>query len=238
MTARPRLLDLFCGAGGAAVGYWRAGFDVTGVDIKPQPNYPFRFVLGDALEYLETHVDEFDAVHASPPCQAFTLMSARQRGQGGRADSWSDLLTPTLERLRPLEHVAWVVENVVGAGSAMRVGLVLHGGMFGLGVHRPRLFESNVWLGGFKAPACVAPIGVYGDRPDGGRVYLRKDGHGPLRRAASLEQASAAMGVCWMGWRELCESIPPAYTEHIGGFLLTECAARRRVSGLGLEVAG
>src|SRR6516162_8264231 len=113
---RPRLLDLFCGAGGAAMGYHRAGFDVTGVDNRPQPRYPFTFHQADAMTFP---LDGFDAIHASPPCQAFTQMSARWRGKGTKADEHPDLITPTLARLRPLE-VPWVVENVQGAVRIMR----------------------------------------------------------------------------------------------------------------------
>src|SRR6476660_7498674 len=107
---KPRLLDLFCGAGGAAMGYHRAGFEVAGVDIKPQPHYPFEFHQADAMTYP---LDGFDVIHASPPCQAFTQMSARWRGKGGKADSHEDLLTPILEKLAS-NRVPYIVENVVG----------------------------------------------------------------------------------------------------------------------------
>ena len=90
---RPRLLDLFCGAGGAAVGYHRAGFDVVGVDIKPQPRYPFEFVQADALEYVAEHGHEFDAIHASPPCQLYTVAN------NIHGKNHPDLLPSTRERL-------------------------------------------------------------------------------------------------------------------------------------------
>jgi DNA (cytosine-5)-methyltransferase 1 len=126
-------------------------------------------------------------------------------------------LTPTLERLRRISQ-PWVVENVPGAARGMRTVIILHGGMFGLGVYRPRLFESNVLL---LAPPDrgrpVHSIGVYGERPDGRRLTNRKDGP---RAARSVEEARQAMGINWMDWRELCEAIPPAYTEWIGRQLL------------------
>lgn len=222
-----RALDLFCGAGGASMGLHRAGYEVTGVDIKPQPNYPFFFVQADALQ-----VDwaGFDLVWASPPCQAFTQMSAKYRGKGGKTDSHFDLLTPMLALLRNKEF-PWVVENVPGARKIMRPTITLHGGMFDLGVHRPRLFESNCMLLGFKAPQAREPVGVYGNRPDGRTLWRRyrnnvnwRTAKNPrkslLRAPRSLEEAQAAMGIDWMEWHELKESIPPAYSEFIGKQLI------------------
>jgi DNA (cytosine-5)-methyltransferase 1 len=220
---RPLLLDLFCGAGGAAVGYHRAGFDVVGIDIAPQPHYPFQFYQGDALDVLDDLAHDFDAIHASPPCQAFTQMSARWRGHGGKADDHVDLLTPTLERFRSLD-VPWVVENVPGARRLMQPTLILHGGAFGLGVHRPRLFQSNVLLLAGRSPATRAPVGVYG-KPDGRTTYRYRNngnykGKSLIRAWKSLEEGSEAMGIDWMNVDELREAIPPAYTEHIGAQLL------------------
>jgi DNA (cytosine-5)-methyltransferase 1 len=224
MTAKPRLLDLFCGAGGAAMGYHRAGFDVVGVDINPQPRYPFEFHQADALEYLLLHGSEFDAVHASPPCQAHTTMSNRHRGNGGTADQHEDLIPATRSLLTTLGCRLWVMENVAGARSAMRSPLILHGGMFGLGVDRPRLFESNalMWAPS-PAPRVADPLGVYGARCDGRRLWTRADGT-QQRAAKSVAQAAAAMGIDWMNWRELCEAIPPAFTEWIGEQLLAHLA--------------
>ena len=206
---RPRLLDLFCGAGGAAMGYHRAGFDVTGVDIAPQPHYPFTFHQGDAMTWP---LDGFDVIHASPPCQAYTAMGNRARRPA------PDLLAAVLERLRR-QGVPFVVENVVGASALMPAAVRLSGGMFGLGVHRPRLFVSNVAL--LVPSPCRPPregVGVYGVKPDGrrlatfrGRVY---------RAAGSLEAARAAMGMEWADWHGVKEAVPPAYTEYIGGQLL------------------
>lgn len=212
---RPRLLDLFCGAGGAAVGYHRAGFDVTGVDIAPQPRYPFEFHQADALTFP---LDGYDAIHASPPCQAYTTMSNRHRGTGGRADSHTDLIAATRERLFAA-GVPYVIENVPGARRQLNAPIALTGGHFGLGVHRPRLFESNVLL---LAPPRVRPpdgaIGVYG-KLDGRLVWRRADGT-EQRAARTLEQAREAMGMLWADWRGCAEAIPPAYTEYIGRQLL------------------
>jgi DNA (cytosine-5)-methyltransferase 1 len=222
------LLDLFCGAGGAAMGYCRAGFDVVGVDIRPQPRYPFEFVQADAIEFPR---DGFDAIHASPPCQAFTQMSARWRGKGTKADDHVDLLTPTLELLRPLE-TPWVAENVQGAKHHMRANLTLHGGMFGLGVHRPRLFESNVLLLAPKASQTVSPVGVYG-KVDGRTTYRYRNngnykGKSLIRAWKSVEEGQRAMGIDWTDDpRELAEAIPPAYTELIGHQLMQHVRARQ-----------
>lgn len=220
MRPMRRLLDLFCGAGGAAAGYARAGFDVTGIDIAPQPDYPFTFWEADAMaSLLHGTWREFDAIHASPPCQDFTTMSNRHRGKGGKADSHIDLLTPVRERFSHID-IPWVIENVVGSKGKMRPTLILHGGMFGLRVDRPRYFESNVMLWAPEpADHTENPIGVYGARPDGRRLWTRADGS-EQRAASSIEEARAAMGMDWGDWDGVREAIPPAYTEWIGTQLL------------------
>lgn len=214
-----RLLDLFCGAGGAAMGYSRAGFtEIVGVDIRPMPRYPFTFVQGDALDHLREHGHEFDAIHASPPCQAHTTMSNRHRGMGGKADSHTDYIGRTRERLFAI-GAPFVIENVPGSKGALMTSLILTGGMFGLGVERPRMFECSVFIPQPVTQKASASIGVYGTRPDGRRLWTRADGS-TQRAAASLEEGSEAMGINWMEWRELAEAIPPAYTEYIGRHLL------------------
>lgn len=130
-SERPRLLDLFCGAGGAAVGYHRAGFDVVGVDIKPQPNFPFEFHQADALGFP---LEGFDVIHASPPCQAHTAMSNRWRGAGGKADERVDLI-PETRAMFQFSSIPYVIENVRGA--TLRDPIELTGGMFA-GVGRTR----------------------------------------------------------------------------------------------------
>jgi DNA (cytosine-5)-methyltransferase 1 len=241
MTGRPRLLDLFCGAGGCSVGYQRAGFDVVGVDNRPQLHYPFEFCQHDAMELLNDVADygqdvlhdsfgHIDVIHASPPCEAFTQMSARWRGKGTKADEHPDLLTPTLAILRPL-GLPYVVENVQGARAIMRTTLTLHGGMFGLGVHRPRLFESNVLLLSARTRQAESPIGVYGTKPDGRTTYRYRNngnykGKSLIRAAKSIEEAREVMGIDWMDWDEIRKAIPPAYTEFIGTQLLEHLRER------------
>lgn len=217
-----RLLDLFCGAGGAAMGYSRAGFDeIVGVDIRPMPRFPFTFVQGDALDYLREHGHEFDAIHASPPCQAHTTMSNRYRGDGGVADAHVDLIGATRSGLlRTGKH--YVIENVPGARGALRPTVTLAGGALGLGVDRQRMFECSFWVPQPIAQVVLEPVGVYGARPDGRRLWTRKDGS-QQRAARSIEEGGAAMGIDWMEWRELAEAIPPAYTEYIGRHLLEAC---------------
>lgn len=209
------ILDLFCGAGGASVGYQRAFPDaqIVGVDINPQPDYPFRFFQSDALDLPYYWYFEADLIHASPPCQALTSVSNRWRGKGGVADSHPNLIPATRELLLR-SRVPYVIENVVGAKKWMLNPIILSGGYFGLGVERPRLFETTFPL---VAPPHVKvhnSLGVYG-KLDGRRLYTRKDG--TIQRAAkTLDEASLAMGIDWMQWDQLKESIPPAYTEWIG----------------------
>jgi DNA (cytosine-5)-methyltransferase 1 len=206
-----RALDLFSGAGGATRGLQLAGFHVTGVDIRPQPRYCGDvFVQADALEFP---LDGFDFVWASPPCQAHTAMSNRWRGKGGKADSHPDLIDPVRERLLGWGG-SWVLENVVGA--PLRPDATLTGGMFGLGVHRPRVFESSALL--FSPPAVAPPagaLGIYGKHHDGRLLFRRADGT-EQRAARTLTEARDAMGIDWMEWRELAESIPPAYSHYLG----------------------
>lgn len=213
---RPRLLDLFCGGGGAAAGYAAAGFDVVGVDLVRQPHYPFDFVLADATHY---DLAGFDAVHASPPCKRFT--SARGDRHDLRLfDPYPDHLTPTLARFaRELAHVPWIIENV--PGSPMPDDAVtLCGSSFGLDVRRHRLFASNVPL---WAPPCDHDSQRPGRFPslDNARrlAGLRAAVvgiHGREQYPGHLEDARAAMGIDWLPWLPLSQAIPPAYTEHLG----------------------
>lgn len=211
----PKLLDLFSCAGGAAMGYHRAGFRVVGVDIAEQPNYPFGHVVGEALEYLAEHGHDFDAVHASPPCQSFTAYRRKGHGVG---DGYPDLIDPTRELLAAL-NVPWVIENVAGAPLADPARYC--GSSFGLDVRRHRFFESNVPL---RAPDCDHSWQTPRFPPATNRTNLRRTVEvGVWRIPLPVQQE--AMGIDWMTLRELSEAIPPAYTEHIGGQLLAHLAA-------------
>jgi DNA (cytosine-5)-methyltransferase 1 len=217
---RPRLLDLFCGAGGAAMGYHRAGFDVTGVDIALQPRYPFAFVQADALDYLGAHGAEFDAIHASPPCQ---LHSAAHRIGNGRPEH-HDCLMQTFRLLEALRQ-PWIVENVPGA--PMPHAIILCGTQFGLRLRRHRLFTSNTLLFEPGAPCKHRP----GDYTIFGQAVQLCGSRGPDYRDASgrahyrqlrrfLGEGQRAMGIDWMTRAELSQAIPPAYTEYLGRQLL------------------
>lgn len=210
-----KLLDLFCCAGGAGEGYRRAGFDVTGVDLRPQPHNPHRFIRGDALEYLEAHGHEYDAIHASPPCQAHCDLKHMWN-----AKKHTDLIAPTRELLKRTGK-PYVIENVEGAPLTNPV--ILCGTMFGLGtddaeLRRHRLFEVNWPL--FLRPQCE-----HGRKP---RVIGVYGGHGRDRRRIANTQdfpttaRREAMGIDWMTGAELSQAIPPAYTEWIGRQLIAE----------------
>lgn len=213
-----RLLDLFCGAGGCSVGYARAGFDVVGVDIEPHDDYPFELHVMDWAESRPMW-DDFDVIHASPPCPFHTTMSNRHRGAGGRADSHVDLIPPVRDAL-----LKWggpfVIENVPGARGSLAAPVTISGGSFGLRVERARLFEANWPLTPPPYRKVLDPVGVYGKSPDGRRLFDRKDGTTQYA-AHSLEHGSDAMGIDWMSqWSDVKDAIPPAYTEHIGRQLI------------------
>jgi DNA (cytosine-5)-methyltransferase 1 len=205
-VSRPRLLDLFCGAGGCSVGYHRAGFDVVGFDNVPQPNYPFEFIQGDALAASLTG---FDAVHASPPCPAYSLATHYH----GTQDNHPDLYKPVQEKLLA-SGLPYVIENV--PGSPVRKDLVLCGEMFGLRVHRHRLFELH---GFFVLAPRHQPHVLKGALTN---CHI-EEGHARLVAGnyADHEDAADAMGIDWpMSRRELANAIPPAYTFWIGERLL------------------
>jgi DNA (cytosine-5)-methyltransferase 1 len=209
----PRLLDLFCGAGGAAMGYHRAGFEVVGVDVVDQPHYPFTFFQRDALDYLSlppAHIGSFDAIHASPPCQAFSVATLH-RGRRQQA-THPDLIAPTRDLLEA-SGLPYVIENV--AGAPIRHDLILCGEMFGLRVHRHRYFETGGWF------AMNQPHGAHNL---GGALHNCHIEDGYARQVvgnyADHEDASQAMDIDWMTRHELAEAIPPAYTQFIGEQLL------------------
>lgn len=230
--SRPLLLDLFCGAGGAAMGYHRAGFDVVGVDIKPQPSYPFMCVEADALGVLADllrgtpfpsvmgRAYAFSAMHASPPCQAYSVLRRANPGA-----EYPDLVAPT-RALLERTGLPWVIENVPGA--PLHPTVVLCGSMFGLGANgrqlrRHRLFETSFAM---LQPQCAhrgESIGVYG----GGAVgrYTFENGIKKMKGRRGGYQGTAAesreaMDIDWMPRSALNQAIPPAYTEFIGEQLL------------------
>lgn len=205
-----RLLDLFCGAGGAAMGYHQAGFsEIVGIDITPQKNYPFTFVQADALT-PPVDLHDFDLIHASPPCQENVALSVNRHGKASAR--WPDMIPQTRTMLSGYTSV---IENVVG--SSLRVDLRLRGQMFGLSTSRVRLFELSGWFA-MSPPQPrrqVDAVAIYG-KPDGRRLWTRKDGT-ELRAWSSLEEGQMVLGVPWMTDQfEIREAIPPAYTRYIG----------------------
>lgn len=211
MDEKPLLLDLFCGAGGAAMGYHRAGFKVVGVDISPQPHYPFLFVQADALAFLARNGKHFDAIHASPPCQRYSVATKVHGTE--QVETHPDLVEPTRQLLLKT-GIPFVIENVPGA--PLLGSLLLCGSMFGLEVRRHRIFEGTVPI--MSPSSCnhtEAAVGVYGHTGAGAnRGRERERG-----RANGVADWRRAMGIDWMGVDELAEAIPPAYTEWIGASL-------------------
>ncbi len=260
---RPRLLDLFCGAGGVAKGYHDAGFDVVGVDNRPQPRYPYDFHLGDALDVLRRlldplqgiqgqpngvgmasgyYLDDFAAIHASPPCQGYSRMRHLPWLKGR---TYPMLIDETIALLEQTGKT-WVVENVEDAWKHMKGAIFLCGTMFSLKVYRHRLFLSNAWLWQPPHPAHKHVIGAErmlnnraGPSDDGwislpSKCGMRRWEKGQMASIAGnsvgavggIEAAKAAMGIDWMRRHELAQAIPPAYTEYVGKQLMNALAAR------------
>ena len=230
---RPRLLDLYCCEGGAAAGYARAGFDVVGVDLDPRfaKRYPFEFHAGDAIEFVKAHGHEFDAIHASPPCQAYSITKHTH------SNTHPMLIDPTRDALiatgRP-----YVIENVVGA--PLRDPLMLCGSEFDLTttdtdglplrLERHRLFESNIFLlgnGGCRHDKRVQVAGAYSGGSSDRRhaKEVRRGGYTPAK-----EVRAALLGVDWMTLHGMSQSIPPAYTSFIGAQLLDHLGMTKAVA--------
>lgn len=211
--SRPRLLDLFCGSGGAGEGYSRAGFEVVGIDIEPMPRYPFEFHQDDALEYLREHGHEFDAIHASPPCQGYSVMA---NATGREAVK----MIPQTRDLLQVIGRPYLIENVELAAAEMQGYVTLCGTMFGLRVRRHRLFE--MWP---SAPLLMPPCSCKNGVRDGrliGQMLSGKVAHGRTPRHGYTEaQRREAIGVPWMTTMEARQAIPPAYTEFLGHHLMS-----------------
>lgn len=211
MSHKRKLLDLYCKAGGAAVGYACSpgdGFEIVGVDIAPQKNYPFQFIQSDAIEFLEKHWKEFDVIHASPPCQRNSTMTK---------GLWKDRLNTHPELIAPTREILvksgkpYIIENVPTAPLINPITLC--GSMFRLKVRRHRLFETNFHV---EQPKCDHKsqgkvVAVYG-HPGGSS---KRDGI----KFGGVDTWKDAMDIHWMTGAELAEAIPPAYTEYIGKFI-------------------
>lgn len=205
---RPLLLDLFCCAGGAGMGYFNAGFDVVGIDKNEQKRYPFRFIKADAIEFLKQYWMCFDAVHASPPCQHYSILTPTQHKA-----SHQDLIKPVREILIGTGK-PYIIENVPGARHELINPIMLCGSMFGLKTHRHRYFELS-WNTLIMQPRCkhdFIPTVVSGTtkRLENGK-----------RREHTTQECKDAMGINWMIRKELDQAIPPAYTEFLGQHLIT-----------------
>lgn len=206
-----KLLDLFCGAGGAGKGYHLAGFEVVGVDINPQPRYPFEFHEGDAMEFLSKHGHEFDAIHASPVCKKYSFATCFHPNI---KDTHPDQI-PGTRKLLDLIGVPYVIENVPGA--PIRKDILLCGEMFGLRVHRHRYFEACGWVP--SSPKHIA------HKLKGAKHNCHVES-GYTRIVAgnysNHEDACEAMGIDWMNRKELSQAIPPAYTKYIGDQIMEQ----------------
>jgi DNA (cytosine-5)-methyltransferase 1 len=232
-ASKPLLLDLFCCAGGAAMGYHQAGFEIIGVDITPQPRYPFTFLQADALKFKPSFLALFDAIHASPPCQSYSDLAKRN----GNADEWPRLVEP-VRALLVASGRPYVIENVEGA--PLLNPTVLCGTMFpGLRVLRHRLFESNFPI---SAPK-------HGKHPLVHTLDKRKNHYGKTDEwvdfvsvngggNCTIAAARDAMGIDWMNKKEINEAIPPAYTKLVGEQLLKHLAAALPERPAGIAVHG
>ncbi|MGW4395532.1 DNA methylase [Amycolatopsis nivea] len=223
---RPRLLDAFCCGGGASLGYHQAGFDVTGVDLAPQPSYPFTFHQGDAIAFIRAHGHEFDLIALSPPCQHYSPLNAYNH------HDYPDLIAPARDAVLATGR-PYVIENVEAARPELRDPILLCGPMFGLNLYRHRLFESNLPITAPEhaphGPLCVRN----GYLPTPERPYMSI--HGGRHSRAWQHRACHEMGLPHLaetgdikrGIREISEAIPPAYTRHLGAQLLDHLAARQ-----------
>jgi len=210
---KPKLCDLFCGAGGAAAGYAAAGFDVTGVDIEPQPHYPYRFVQADWHEYLTEHWQEYDFVHTSPPCQGYSQLATMHPGR-----QYPLLIEPVRAALQATGKL-YAIENVE---RAPLFGVVLCGSMFGLRIERGYLRRHRRFETSFDVPQlicnhCGPTVGVYGH-----------GGHSGKHRMCNKAEAAKIMQIDWMNRDELAQAIPPAYTSFVGAWAMRALVGGRK----------
>ncbi|MBW4680616.1 MAG: hypothetical protein KME19_10925 [Microcoleus vaginatus WJT46-NPBG5] len=209
-----RILDLFCGAGGAATGYFQgfseAGFDteIIGVDLHVQPRYPFTFYQGDALEYFDKHGHQFDFLHASPPCQQHSILKA----VAGR--EYPCFIQATRSRFKA-SGKPYCIENVVGA--PLEFPITLCGLNVGIPMHGHRLFECRPII--LSPPRCHTNLKAQkcGRKPEETRLLARPAGH-----FAGLDVYRQAMGVPWMSQSEIAQCIPPVFTRWIAGQMLNQ----------------
>lgn len=225
--AKPRLLDMFCCAGGAGAGYARAGFDVTGVDVVLHKNNPNRVIVSDALSLDPKWIAEnFDAVHASPPCQGYTAMRHAPGAKG------APLLIGQTRELLKATGLPYVIENVEAAADEMRSPALLCGTMFGLGaqgheLRRHRLFETSFQVAPLACQHTDSPvIGVYGGHARNRSAKRGGRGTKDVWDRGHKATASEALGIGWMNLAEMSEAIPPAYTEYLGRRLMAAIMSR------------
>lgn len=224
---KPRLLDLYCGAGGATRGYQRAGFHVTGVDSRPQPHYcGDAFVQADVMTQISLYwMSDFDAIHASPPCQRWS----KGTKPTGNPEEHPDLITPTRWMLKKIDR-PYIIENVPGA--PLEDYITLCGASFAdLRVIRHRRFECNFFV--MAPPHQRHPdVWHYRGRREQGIEHVPVVSYVSLAgNQAPADDARDAMGIDWMSLNELDQAIPPAYTHHIGKFLMAFLRGQEEVSG-------
>jgi DNA (cytosine-5)-methyltransferase 1 len=212
-----RILDLFCGAGGAAMGYHQAGFEVVGVDSKPQPNYPFTFYQRDVLELTVDDVSFFDAIHASPPCQVHSKQTTDRSKHLN--------LIPQTRELLEASGLPFVIENVEGSLAEMKNPIRLCGSSFGLDVQRHRYFDANWFLVGIECDHTwqtprFRSLNITNHRA--GKLARVVGVHGHLNYPGEQAIREKAMQIDWMTVAELAQAIPPAYTKFIGDQLKKE----------------
>lgn len=218
MHKKLKLLDLFCGAGGCSMGYFRAGFIVHGIDLQEQRNYPFRFFKSDWLSFLEKNFSFYDVIHASPPCQHYSVTKSLHNWV--YPDLIEKVRASLIETGKP-----YVIENV--PGSPLLNAITLRGNMFDLKVKRDRLFESNLPL---VAPPLIKMTGTTGSLWSSDRSEPNQRNPSLARgecdyitvagKSFLVKEGRLAMRIKWMNQKELAQAIPPAYTEYLGKQIL------------------